>query len=150
MPKYIKGLNKDTGHIDQVEGTYRYARNAILNDRAGAIQNEHGNSRYVVLPKPQTPSFNNVQAITAIGSIETTDDQIVLFAVAEVENGPNLSIIYLIEKNTWDNYPAIQNSATIILATQDEATVTNLDSQRVDVDLKFSICLLYTSDAADE
>ena len=31
--KFIKGLFKDTAHIDQPEGSWRYALNAFINDK---------------------------------------------------------------------------------------------------------------------
>jgi len=40
--RFIKGLFKDTAHIDQPEGTWRYAKNAITNDKKGSISNEGG------------------------------------------------------------------------------------------------------------
>lgn len=41
--KFLKGLFKDTAPIDQPAGTWRYAKNMILNDTAGAVSNEGGN-----------------------------------------------------------------------------------------------------------
>ena len=43
MAKYVKGLNKDAAPVDQPEGSYRYAKNALSNETAGAISNEPGN-----------------------------------------------------------------------------------------------------------
>ena len=40
--RFIKGLFKDTGHIDQPEGSWRYAKNTIINDKKGSISNEGG------------------------------------------------------------------------------------------------------------
>ena len=40
--RYIKGLFKDTAHIDQPANTWRYAKNAIFNDKHGSISNEGG------------------------------------------------------------------------------------------------------------
>lgn len=38
--KLLKGLNQDVAHVDQPAGTYRRARNMILDDLAGALANE--------------------------------------------------------------------------------------------------------------
>ncbi len=37
--RYVKGLNKDATHMDQPEGTWRHAKNAIVNIRDGGISN---------------------------------------------------------------------------------------------------------------
>jgi len=42
--KFIKGMNKDTGRIDQIDNTYRDALNAILENQKGSITSEYGNS----------------------------------------------------------------------------------------------------------
>ena len=36
--RFIKGLFKDTAHIDQPEGSWRYARNMVTNDKKGSIR----------------------------------------------------------------------------------------------------------------
>ena len=33
--RFLKGLFKDMSHIDQPEGTWRYAKNAIINEKKG-------------------------------------------------------------------------------------------------------------------
>lgn len=38
--KPLKGINRDVAHVDQLAGTYRRARNMILDDLAGAMANE--------------------------------------------------------------------------------------------------------------
>ena len=40
--RFLKGLFKDTGHIDQPNGTWRHARNMVVNDTEGAVSNEGG------------------------------------------------------------------------------------------------------------
>lgn len=40
--RYIKGLNKDTSPIDQIEGTWRHAKNSVINAIKGGISNEKG------------------------------------------------------------------------------------------------------------
>ena len=71
MGKYIKGLNKDTAPVDQPEGSYRYAKNMLSNETAGALSNEPGN---IVLTAIATGH-------RVIGSIEVTDDTVVLFTI---------------------------------------------------------------------
>tara|TARA_R100000951_G_scaffold94695_4_gene83530 strand:- start:23598 stop:28484 length:4887 start_codon:yes stop_codon:yes gene_type:complete len=73
MAKYVKGLNKDAAPVDQPEGTYRYAKNALSNETAGAISNEPGIRR--------AASLNTNSVI--LGTIEITDDRVVMFEVGE-------------------------------------------------------------------
>ena len=40
--RFIKGLFKDTGYIDQPEGSWRHAVNMVLNKTDGAVSNEGG------------------------------------------------------------------------------------------------------------
>ena len=40
--RFIKGLFKDTGHIDQPEGSWRHAKNMVINKTDGAVTNEGG------------------------------------------------------------------------------------------------------------
>ena len=48
--RFIKGLFKDTGHIDQPEGSWRYALNAHLTEIDGAVTNEGGTKLHGVIP----------------------------------------------------------------------------------------------------
>jgi len=141
MPKYIKGLSKDTGHVDQIEGTYRHAKNAILNDRAGSIQNEHGTSTHVVFPThpyvgwadhSPLPLGGAVEsgAVRVIGTIEITDDRVIVFAVTG-----NSSYIYIVENKqaVTEGVPSNGPIASILVHTW------NGDVQSgSDVDLKFN------------
>jgi hypothetical protein len=86
MAKYIKGLNKDAGSVDQPEGTYRYARNAVISKTKGAISNEYGTSTYT--------SVGNWATI--LGTIEITDGRIVVFTVDEGGGTPGSSRISLV------------------------------------------------------
>lgn len=69
--KFLKGLFKDTAHIDQPEGSWRYAKNAILNETKGAISNEGGNIEAGFLPQ---------STYTVVGVIEVDDDRVVIFS----------------------------------------------------------------------
>ena len=40
--RFVKGLFKDTAQIDQPAGSWRYAKNSIINDKKGSISNEGG------------------------------------------------------------------------------------------------------------
>ena len=48
--RFLKGLFKDTAHIDQPEGSWRYARNVILNEKKGSLSNEGGNQILGLIP----------------------------------------------------------------------------------------------------
>ena len=80
MGKYIKGLSKDTAHIDQPEGTWRYARNIQIHPVDGALSNEHA---FKALEKPTKPGADGRSVLpvgaTVIGTIEITDDRVILF-----------------------------------------------------------------------
>lgn len=93
MAKYIKGMYKDTSHIDQPEGTWRYAKNAMMNHTDGAISNEHGNYKVDAVST----------GFTVIGSISTTDDRIILFSVNTLTGRSEIGIL------NNDSYSAILN-----------------------------------------
>lgn len=82
MAKYVKGLNKDAAPVDQPEGTYRYAKNALSNETAGAISNEPGTRK--------AASLNPNSVI--LGTIEITDDRVVMFEVGE--DGSSRILLY--------------------------------------------------------
>ena len=80
MGKYIKGLSKDTAHIDQPEGTWRYARNIQIHPVDGALSNEHA---FKALERPTKPGTDGRGVLpvgaVVIGTIEITDDRVILF-----------------------------------------------------------------------
>ena len=86
MAKYIKGLFKDTAHIDQPEGTWRYARNMNIHPITAAISNENGNVPihlpFTNIEEGQEINYNTLPVGSiVVGAIETSDDRIVLFIV---------------------------------------------------------------------
>ena len=110
--KFIKGLNKDASPVDQPEGTYRYAKNILFNETAGAVSNE-----------PGTTNVNQIQnGHRVIGSIEITDDRVVLFTT-DNNNTHNLYTY-----NTNDG-----NSLDLVLRTNPGNSPAGID-----FDLKFS------------
>ena len=80
--KFLKGLFKDTAHIDQPEGTWRYAKNALLNQIKGAISNEGGNI--------EAGALNNQS--TVIGIIEVDNDKAVIFSYNNVDQYSEIGI----------------------------------------------------------
>ena len=74
--RFIKGLFKDTAHIDQPEGTWRYAKNAIINNKKGSLSNEGGTELSGHLGSNTT---TGAQKDKVIGKIEVNDNKTVLF-----------------------------------------------------------------------
>ena len=93
--RLIKGLFKDTSHIDQPEGSWRYAKNAIFNDKKGSVSNEGGTSLAGHLGLNPTTGAQNDKVI---GAIEVNDDKVVLF-VTDVVNTTNPRS----EVGIWEN-----------------------------------------------
>ena len=87
--KFIKGLFKDTGKIDQPEGSWRHAKNTIFKDKQGSITNEGGTdlAHYLFNTFPgQTTSGNQHERV--IGKIELEDNRTILF-VTEIKLNNN-------------------------------------------------------------
>ena len=76
MGRFTKGLSKDTAPADQPPGTFRFARNVIINKVDGAISNEGGNKIVTKINR----SGDQVADIMLQG-YRNTDDRIVLFSV---------------------------------------------------------------------
>ena len=74
--RYVKGLFKDTGHIDQPDGTWRHARNMVLSQLDGSMGNEGGTELSGHL------GGNNITGATkdkVIGAVEVSGDKTILF-----------------------------------------------------------------------
>lgn len=65
--KFLKGMNKDTGLMDQIDGTYRDALNAVIDINKGAISNEYGNK------------FLKDLGYSPCGQIALPDDTFIIF-----------------------------------------------------------------------
>tara|TARA_R110000822_G_scaffold47694_7_gene126329 strand:- start:2429 stop:7123 length:4695 start_codon:yes stop_codon:yes gene_type:complete len=74
MGKFGKGLNRDSNPIDQPEGTWRYAKNAVVKKELGGISNESGTSLSATGPTDYT----------FIGKIEISSDFVILFSVENI------------------------------------------------------------------
>ena len=113
MGRFTKGLHRDTHPADQPEGTWRYARNAVMNRVDGALSNERGTLIGPMIGK--SPGYK------VIGAIETTNDDIILFSVnrytwIDPVSGPNQAA------------PDYGRSEVGILNSNDEyVTILNVD-----------------------
>tara|TARA_R100001440_G_scaffold45695_1_gene65317 strand:- start:637 stop:5268 length:4632 start_codon:yes stop_codon:yes gene_type:complete len=79
--KRLKGINRDTNPMDQPAGTYRYAKNIIVDIEKLCVTSEEGDTSAV---------FKVDKAI--VGYIILADDRLVLFLVDNVETTGESSI----------------------------------------------------------
>jgi len=83
--RFLKGLFKDTSHIDQPVGSWRYAKNIIIADKKGSLSNEGGTSlNTFLIEEGNIHHFDKV-----VGAIEVSDDKVVLFIV-DINPNPTL------------------------------------------------------------
>lgn len=83
--KFLKGMFKDSGRIDQPDNTYRDALNLIIDDKKAAVANEYGTEyigeltyTYYIPGDPNaTPQ---VIALSPIGTIKLNDNSLIVFA----------------------------------------------------------------------
>ena len=155
MGRFIKGLVKDTSPADQPQGTWRFARNVIVNKVDGAVSNEGGNKAIVKIGR-RLPIFSSVttpgghgnpasvetvltgwqeasDGYSVIGTIETTDDRVVIFSVNRyIYSDPTTG-----EGVFSDDYG---RSEIGIYKAGAYHTVLNVDPElgEVDTDLKFT------------
>lgn len=89
--KFIKGMNKDTGLMDQVDSSYRDAINALMDINKGSISNEFGTALESTLVVPgQTGIFEPV------GVIAIPNDN---FVVCTANTTMNASCIFYVDSN---------------------------------------------------
>jgi hypothetical protein len=74
--RFLKGLFKDTAHIDQPESSWRYAKNVIINNKKGSLSNEGGTELSGHLGET---SITGSQVDKVIGKIEVNDNKVILF-----------------------------------------------------------------------
>ena len=94
--RFVKGLFKDTSHLDQPRNTWRYAKNMIMTNKEGSVSNEGGSSLSGHLGS--NPD-HGAQFDKVIGAIEVSDDRVVLFVV---DINPD-NIIHRSEIGIWDD-----------------------------------------------
>lgn len=97
--RFGKGLFKDTAHIDQPEGSWRHARNMLLNETEGAVSNEGGTKLGGFLEGDISVTGN--QDSKVIGKIEVNNDRIILFVLVQVGTNSYESEIGIWEKGKY-------------------------------------------------
>tara|TARA_R100001463_G_scaffold17061_7_gene44028 strand:- start:5245 stop:10686 length:5442 start_codon:yes stop_codon:yes gene_type:complete len=91
--RFVKGLFKDTTYLDQPEGSWRYALNAIMQDKDGTITNETGNT-----PDGQIGGGLAGENMLCIGHVEVDNDKVILFLRDRRDDG---STLYESAVATW-------------------------------------------------
>ena len=101
--RFIKGLFKDTAHIDQPEGSWRYAKNAVINNKKGSVSNEGGTELAGHLG--QDP-ITGAQGDKVIGKIQVDNNRAILFV-------KNVTGSFRSEIGIWadDTYTVLYNPA---------------------------------------
>lgn len=87
--KFIKGMNKDTARIDQIDGTFRDALNAVIDSDKGAITSEQGNS----LVAPLRDSVGRLYNV--VGQIALPNDDFLIFGAVTLLNISYSGIFYI-------------------------------------------------------
>tara|TARA_R110002012_G_scaffold24825_2_gene82505 strand:+ start:1292 stop:8206 length:6915 start_codon:yes stop_codon:yes gene_type:complete len=135
MGRFTKGLAKDTSPADQPPGTFRFARNTIINKVDGAISNEGGNKAVHKIGRHTGSGI--ADGYTVIGAIEITDDRIVLFSV-------NRFVIFDPTTGAGEEHEDYGRSEIGVYQEGDYKTVLNLRLEyddtalpNIDTDLKF-------------
>ena len=96
--KFIKGLFKDTAHIDQPAGTWRHARNMVLTDTDGAVSNESGTELDGHLGINTVTGDENAKVV---GAIRVDSDRQILYTVDVVNSVNPRSEIGIWENGTY-------------------------------------------------
>ena len=140
--RYIKGLFKDTSHLDQPEGTWRYAKNMVINEKMGSISNEEGTSLSGHLgTAPRIGAQND----KVIGAIEVNADRTVLFVVGV----PTAGITARSEIGIWEQgrYKILFNPAPANFPQHDlNFQLTNPINGTFKVDSKGDLVVYFTDD----
>jgi hypothetical protein len=87
--KPLKGMLKDTGRMDQVDGTYRDALNLIVDDLKLNVANEYGTISVgglsISITAPTGVGTTDIP-ITAIGQIALLDDNFIVFGYGQYQD----------------------------------------------------------------
>ena len=126
MGKLSKGLNRDANPVDQPEGTWRYAKNAIVKRDFGGISNEAGTDLgYGSLDTPITSGRSLSMGYKAIGKIEIESNINIIFSYNAASQASEIGY--------WDG-----KDSYIILLRTSPLSIYQIGNLTQDVDLKFN------------
>ena len=138
--KFIKGLFKDTAHIDQPSGTWRYAKNLITNNKKGSVSNEGGTELNGHLG---SDFFTGAQNDKVVGKIEVSDNRVVLFVKDVVSSISPRSEIGIWEKG---NYTAVYNPDVAATGIDLNFQTTHPIEGTFKIDSKGDLVVYFTDD----
>ena len=143
--RFIKGLFKDTAHIDQPESSWRHARNMLLNQTDGAVSNEGGNKIRGFLTGNSNITGN--QNSKVIGKIEVNDDRIILFVTDVVNSVAFTGISPKSEIGMWEKgvYRVLYNP-TITSTVDLNFKQSSLINGTFKIDSKGDLVIYWTDD----
>ena len=84
--RFLKGMNKDAPQIDQPDGTYRDAINALVDSKLGAVCSDLGNELTSEIKWSFISRTQYDLNFTVIGHIALPADAFIVFGVAKLEN----------------------------------------------------------------
>jgi hypothetical protein len=120
--KFLKGMIKDTGQMDQIDGTYRDALNLIVDDLRGNVANEYGtvnignlNISGIALPGGGTETV----AMDPIGQVALLDDNFIIFSAGSFNATVGVILVSAIHKINVAN-----NTSQVLYYTLDRDLTT--------------------------
>jgi hypothetical protein len=135
--KPLKGMLKDTGRMDQVDGTYRDALNLIVDDLKLNVANEYGTISVAGLNVFLLSSTNTVinVPIAVIGQIALLDDNFIVFGCGEYYDTTGILVkVSAIFKIDVSKRIAFRLYYTTDVQTTSPGTVNPLGHLNFDVD----------------
>ena len=143
--RFIKGLFKDTGHIDQPEGSWRHAKNMVINKTDGAVSNEGGTELSGHLG---ISPFVGAQNDKVIGAIEVNDDRAILFVTDVVTPYDPPLTIPRSEIGIWENgvYTVLFNPVLLKLTNDLNFRETHPIEGTFKIDPKGDLIIYFTDD----
>ena len=130
--KFVKGMVKDTGRMDQLDGTYRDALNLIVDDQKLNVVNEYGTVNIGALMVEDIPLFGGGGQrvrMNPIGAIALLDDNFIVFGAGEFTNPTyglfKVSAIFKVNVGSKE--------AVVLYYTTDRNTLTGVESSLGDL-----------------
>jgi len=118
--KPLKGMIKDTGRMDQIDGSYRDALNLVVDDLKLTVTNEYGTQFIGNLQLVIIVGGVNIATIplNAVGQIALLDDNFIIFAAGEyIDSGVTVSVSAIYKVNVATRSSSVLYYTTNVLPT---------------------------------